>query len=134
MVLRVAANNYSEQLTKSTVLLIFSKPAIDHYEEAEIGYTRPIVYNSAFMLTCIGLSQTISVNQSVLSSRADLDILVWGGCTVGDPERYKNPNTSRGVWGHAPQKIFDIHALRQLLVQSEANILPQIVPEIWGIS
>ena len=25
-----------------------------------------------------------------------------------------------------------IHALRQLLVRSEANILPQIVPEIWG--
>ena len=27
-------------------------------------------------------------------SRADLDILVWGDCTVADPERYKNLNTS----------------------------------------
>ena len=49
---------------------------------------------------------------------------------MADPERHKNPNTSRGVWGHAPKKIFDIHVLRQLLVRSEANILPQIVPEI----
>ena len=42
---------------------------------------------------------------------ADLDILVWGGCTVADPERYENPSTSRGV---CPPRKFLI--LRQLLV------------------
>ena len=31
------------------------------------------------------------------------------------------PYTSRGVWGHAPQKYFC--AMRQLLVQSKANML-----------
>ena len=36
-------------LTKSTVLLIFSKPAIDHYKDAEIGYTRPIDYSCHFL-------------------------------------------------------------------------------------
>ena len=34
-----------------------------------------------------------------------------GGCTVADPEIYKNPNTSRGVWGHDPPEIFDIFML-----------------------
>ena len=34
-----------------------------------------------------------------------------------------------------PQEIFYIiHALRQLLVRSEANILPLIAPEILGLN
>ena len=46
------------------------------------------------------------MDYSTWCPRADLDILVWGGCTVADPESYKNPNTSRGVWGHAPPRKF----------------------------
>ena len=36
--------------------------------------------------------------------------------------------TSRGVWGHAPQKLFWYFcALRQLLVQSDAKIYSTVV-------
>ena len=47
----------------------------------------------------------LSFRNMLKTPGADLDVLVWGGCTVADPERYKNPNTSRGVWGHAPQNF-----------------------------
>ena len=37
-------------------------------------------------------------------------------------------NIFRGVWGHAPQKFFwCLCALRQLLVQSEAKILTELL-------
>ena len=61
---------------------------------------------------------------------ADLDILVWGGCTVADPERYENPSTSRGVC--PPQEIFDSQTASGAI--SEANILPKLYQKFWGIS
>ena len=69
-------------------------------------------------------------------ARADLDILVWGGGVahaVADQKDTKIQTPLGVSGGMTPQKIFDIfHALRQLLVRSEADIMPQLVPEILG--
>ena len=71
---------------------------------------------------------------SPCSPRADLDISVWGGVAQWQIQKNTKIRTPLGgVWGHAPpEKFCHIHALRQLLVRYEANILPQIVPEILG--
>ena len=42
-----------------------------------------------------------------------------GGGNISDYALLVVPYTSRGVWGHAPQKSFG--ALRQLLLQSDAK-------------